>query len=209
MSRLRFNWAEAVSHLKGRCPQLAAFIETHGGERLRLRSASGPFAALSRAIAYQQLSGKAAATIHGRFLQLFPDATPTPEQTIDLTMESLRGVGLSRSKALSIIDLAEKCLSGEVPTARHLGRLRDERVIESLCRVRGIGPWTAQMYLMFNLGRPDVMPATDLGVQKGVQIIYGLVELPDPAIVLARTAHLAPYRSAASWYCWRATETVA
>ena len=165
------------------------------------------FTALASAIAYQQLSGKAAATIYGRFEGLFPDGLPTPAATVDLEFEDLRAVGLSRAKALSIIDLAEKCLSGELPSRRRLGRMQDQDVIGALCRVRGIGPWTAQMYLIFDMGRPDVMPATDLGVQKGVAAIYRLQELPSPVEVIEKTGHLAPYRTAASWYFWRASET--
>lgn len=208
MSRLRFNWGEAVSHLQSSCPRMKTFIQAFGSERLHLRKEPGLFAALSRAIAYQQLSGKAAGTIHGRFRALFPGDVPAPELARELSMEQLRGVGLSRSKSLSILDLAEKSMTGELPSPRQLGRMSDVAVIDALCAVRGIGPWTAQMYLMFNLGRPDIMPTTDLGVQKGVQSIYGLEALPAPADVLHQTLHLAPYRSVASWYFWRASETV-
>ena len=206
MSRLGFNWNAAVTHLSACCPNLEAFIDQFGRQRMRTSDAPDMFTALASAIAYQQLSGKAAATIYGRFEGLFPDGRPTPAATIDLKFEDLRAVGLSRAKALSITDLAEKCLSGEVPSRRRLGRMRDKDVIEALCRVCGIGPWTAQMYLIFDMGRPDVMPATDLGVQKGVAAVYGMAELPGPAIVLDRTAHLAPYRTAASWYFWRASD---
>ena len=107
-----------------------------------------------------------------------------------------------------MLDLAERAEDGRLASYRRLCRLPDEQVVENLCQVRGIGPWTAQMFLMFNLGRPDVMPATDLGVQKGVQAVYRLEQLPAPDEVIERTAHLAPYRSAASWYFWRAADTV-
>jgi 3-methyladenine DNA glycosylase/8-oxoguanine DNA glycosylase len=147
-------------------------------------------------------------TIHQRFRNLFRQDLPEAGQAARLTVEELRGVGLSNNKALAILDLAEKSLDGTLPAMRRLCRLDDEQVIERLCLVRGIGPWTAQMFLMFNLGRPDVMPATDLGVQKGVQIIYRLQDLPSPEKVLQATHHLAPYRSAASWYFWRAADTV-
>jgi DNA-3-methyladenine glycosylase II len=117
-------------------------------------------------------------------------------------------VGLSQNKALAVLDLAEKSVDGSLVPMRRMGRLADEEIIENLCQVRGIGPWTAQMFLIFNLGRPDVMPAADLGVQKGVQAIYSMEELPLPDTVTERTAHLAPYRSAATWYFWRAADTV-
>ena len=208
MSRLRFNWAEAVAHLSSNCRDLAIFIDSFGKGRMRQSDSSDVFAALARAIAYQQLSGKAAGTIHGRFEQLFTDGRPTALETVELSFDQLRSVGLSRAKTLSIQDLAEKCLSGTVPSRGRLGRLNDDQVIESLCQVRGIGPWTAQMYLMFDMGRPDIMPAADLGVQKGVRAVYRLEQLPGPEEVMERTRHLKPFRTAASWYFWRASEPV-
>lgn len=208
MSRLRYNWAEAVTHLHAQCPSMSRFIRQFGKRRYKVRKDGDQFAALARAIAYQQLSGKAAATIHGRFEQLFGAAPPNAEEAAHLSIEQLRSVGLSQGKALSIRDLAEKTCSGVLPNARQLSALTDEQIIERFCVVRGIGPWTAQMYLIFNLGRPDVMPALDLAVQKGVQNIYRMRQLPAPQVVLQKTRHLAPYRSAAAWYFWRASETV-
>ena len=172
-----------------------------------MRREPGLFNALARAIVYQQLSGKAAATIFGRFEALFPDGVPDASQALEMPLTKLRAVGLSNNKALAIHDLAEKSLDGTLAPLRRISRLDDQKVIENLCQVRGIGPWTAQMFLMFNLGRPDVMPAADLGVQKGVQAVYRMRKLPDPDRVLAKTRHLAPYRSAASWYFWRAADT--
>lgn len=206
MSRRRYNWLEGVGHLRENCDRLAGFIDAFGKRRLPIRNEGSLFSALARAIAYQQLSGKAAATIHGRFLQLFPGGEATPGRTIRLSHEQLRSVGLSRAKSLSIRDLAERSLGGQLPTPRQMGSMSDDEIIESLCTVRGIGPWTAQMYLIFNLGRPDVMPSTDLGVQKGVQNIYRMRTLPKPAFVERKTRRLAPYRSVASWYFWRASE---
>ena len=207
MSRLRYNRGQAVAHLRGECDALRRFIDLQGALQIRVRREPSLFNALARAIVYQQLSGKAAATIYGRFEALFPDGSPDPGQARRIPMEKLRGAGLSNNKALAIRDLAEKSMDGTLPPMRRINRLDDEAVIENLCRVRGIGPWTAQMLLIFNLGRPDVMPAADLGVQKGVQAIYRMRRLPDPDRVLARTRHLAPYRSAASWYFWRAADT--
>jgi 3-methyladenine DNA glycosylase/8-oxoguanine DNA glycosylase len=208
MSRLRYNRQAAVEHLRTRCDPLRHFIDDYGGLGLKVRRERDLFNALARAIVYQQLSGKAAATIHGRFTTLFEDALPDAAQAGRLSMEQLRGVGLSRNKALAIQDLAEKSLDGSLAGTRQMAQLDDAQVIETLCSVRGIGPWTAQMFLIFNLGRPDVMPATDLGVQKGVQAVYRMRKLPEPEQLLRKTRHLAPYRSAASWYFWRAADTV-
>ncbi len=208
MSRLRYNRQVAVEHLRTRCDPLRHFIDDCGGLGLKVRRESDLFNALARAIVYQQLSGKAAATIHGRFTTLFEDTLPEADQARRLSMERLRGVGLSRNKALAIQDLAEKSLDGSLAGTRQMARTDDAQVIENLCSVRGIGPWTAQMFLIFNLGRPDVMPSTDLGVQKGVQAVYRMRKLPEPEQLLRKTRHLAPYRSAASWYFWRAADTV-
>lgn len=207
MSRLRFNWKTAVAYLRETCDPLCTFIDDFGSRRYPVRDGD-LFQALARSIAYQQLSGKAAGTIHGRFESLFVGACPNAAATVGMDISKLRGVGLSQAKSLSIMDLAKKSLDGSLPSSRKLGRMRDEEIIEALCQVRGIGPWTAQMHLIFYLGRPDVMPATDLGVQKGVRNVYELEDLPDPAALLEQTAHLAPYRSAAAWYFWRASETV-
>jgi 3-methyladenine DNA glycosylase/8-oxoguanine DNA glycosylase len=208
VSRLRYNRKQAVDHLRSQCVSLGQVIEDCGPLKLKVARSADLFNALAAAIVYQQLSGKAAATIHGRFTSLFRDDVPEAAKVSDLSMEDLRGVGLSRNKALAILDLAEKSLDGTLLPIYRMSGLGDEQVVENLCLVRGIGPWTAQMFLIFNLGRPDVMPATDLGVQKGVQAVYRMRELPTPERVLARTRHLAPYRSAASWYFWWVADTV-
>jgi len=187
---------------------MGRFIAQQGPLKLAVAKDADLFSALSRAIVYQQLSGKAAGTIYGRFNSLFRKETPDAAAAEKLTIEQLRSVGLSQNKALAIQDLAKKSQDGSLRSIRSIARMSDEQVIENLVQVRGIGPWTAQMFLMFNLGRPDVMPAADLGVQKGVQAIYRTDQLPQPEEVLHRTQHLAPYRSAASWYFWRAADTV-
>jgi 3-methyladenine DNA glycosylase/8-oxoguanine DNA glycosylase len=207
MSRLRYNRGEAVAHLKQCCERLSGFIDQQGPLKLRVASEPDLFSALSRAIVYQQLSGKAAATIHGRFAALFETSSPNPSEAAGFSMETLRGVGLSRNKALAVQDLAARSLDGSLASMRKITRMGDQEVVDNLCQVRGIGPWTAQMLLIFNLGRPDVMPATDLGVQKGVQAVYKMRKLPAPEQLLRKTRHLAPYRSAASWYFWRAADT--
>lgn len=206
MSRLRYNRKQAVATLNANCPRMASLIQAKGPFSLQLKKDSDLFTSLAGSIVYQQLSGKAAATIYGRFETLFANNTPVASVAVDLSVQTLRSVGLSNNKALSIIDLAEHSCSGSLPNARKMASLDDNAVIDSLCRVRGIGPWTAQMFLMFSLGRPDVMPATDLGIQKGVQLTYKLPELPKPDLVLETTQHLAPYRSVASWYFWRVVD---
>jgi 3-methyladenine DNA glycosylase/8-oxoguanine DNA glycosylase len=208
MSRLRYNRRVAVEHLRSQCGPLCSFIDDCGALGLKVRRENDLFNALARAIVYQQLSGKAAATIHGRFVTLFGEDTPEAAEARKLSMDQLRAVGLSRNKALAIQDLGEKSLDGTLASMRQISRMDDGQIIDNLCQVRGIGPWTAQMLLIFNLGRPDVMPATDLGVQKGVQAVYRLKKLPEPELLLKKTRHLAPYRSAASWYFWRAADTV-
>ena len=208
MSRLRYNRKAAVDSLRGSCSALSPFIDDCGPLKLTVAKDRDLFNALAAAIVFQQLSGKAASTIHGRFTRLFRDDAPEASQVAKLSMEDLRGVGLSRNKALAVLDLAEKSADGTLLPMRRLARLEDQQVIENLCLVRGIGPWTAQMFLIFNLGRPDVMPATDLGVQKGVQAVYKMPDLPGPDQVLDRTCHLAPYRSAAAWYFWWISDVV-
>jgi 3-methyladenine DNA glycosylase/8-oxoguanine DNA glycosylase len=207
MSRLRFNWNEARAHLRRQCDPLREFIDGFGPRRYPVGRGMDTFQALAHSIAYQQLSVKAAGTIHGRFQDLFPDRSPTPERTLSLGVEPLRSAGLSRAKTLSILDLAEHFVDKRIPSSSTLGRMHDQAIIERLCEVRGIGPWTAQMHLIFQLGRPDVMPATDLGVQRGIMHVYGLDSMPGEKESLERTRHLAPFRSAAAWYFWRASES--
>jgi 3-methyladenine DNA glycosylase/8-oxoguanine DNA glycosylase len=208
MSRLRYSRRAAVTHLRSQCPSLARFIDLQGPLKLKIGTEPDLFTALARAIVYQQLSGKAAATIYSRFSALFGDGGPNPRAANTLTMARLRSVGLSQNKALAIQDLARKSLEGHLASRHRIARMSDAQVIESLVQVRGVGPWTAQMLLIFNLGRPDVMPAADLGVQKGVQAVYRMKTMPHPDAVLRRTRHLAPFRSAASWYFWCAADTV-
>jgi 3-methyladenine DNA glycosylase/8-oxoguanine DNA glycosylase len=204
---LRYNRSEAAHHLKSQCPRLGEFIEGCGPLGLKAAKEPDLFGALASAIVYQQLSGKAASTIHGRFCDLFAEGRPDAATAAGMDTAQLRSAGLSRNKALAILDLAGKAVDGTLLSRRRMARLDDAGVVQNLCQVRGIGPWTAQMFLIFNLGRPDVMPATDLGVQKGVQRVYRLAGLPDPEHVIERTRHLAPYRSAASWYFWQAADT--
>jgi 3-methyladenine DNA glycosylase/8-oxoguanine DNA glycosylase len=203
---LRYNRRQAIDSLKSSCPHIAGLIREKGPFSMRVKRETDLFTSLAGSITYQQLSGKAAATIYGRFEALFENNKPVASEALNFSIQTLRSVGLSNNKALAILDLAEHTCSGSLPDARKMAGLDDEAIIKSLCRVRGIGPWTAQMYLIFSLGRPDVMPTTDLGIQKGVQLTYKLPTLPKPEQVLSETLHLAPYRSVASWYFWRVVD---
>lgn len=162
------------------------------------------FAALARSICHQQLAGSAARAIHGRFAALF-DGPVTPEAVLGIGPAPLRSVGLSRAKSASVIDLAEKVVSGEVRLGT-IGRRGDEEVVAELVKVRGIGRWTAEMFLIFQLHRPDVWPVTDYGVRKGWARVHGLAELPEPDRLRALGEPLVGLRTVAAWYCWRAVD---
>lgn len=186
---------------------MGALIHAVGPYPGTLRPANNPFEALAEAIAYQQLSGKAAATIYGRFTALLSTPeSPRPEEVIVLTDEQMRGAGLSRAKTAAIKDLAARTLDGTIPTADDLPHLSDDEIIDRFVIVKGIGPWSVKMYLMFRLGRPDVLPHTDLGIRKGVQRLDALGALPAPKAVIERAEVWAPYRTLASWYLWRCLE---
>jgi len=166
-----------------------------------------PFDALAESIAYQQLSGKAAATIWGRVRALYGKRKwLDPKQVLATTDESLRGAGLSRSKVAALKDLAAKTIDGTVPSARKLGKMSDEEIIERLTAVRGIGRWTAEMLLLFELGRLDVWPVGDYGVQKGFAKTFGKRKLPKPKQLMKLGEKWRPYRSVAAWYFWRALD---
>jgi DNA-3-methyladenine glycosylase II len=193
---------------------MAALIERVGKidieTRLRRRSEERPadaYGALLRAIVGQQLSTKAARTIYGRVIDLFGGSTPSPEQLLEASEEDLRGCGLSGRKAEYVRDLAAHVLSGELELER-LGDLSDEEVIEEIVAVRGLGQWTAEMFLIFHLERPDVLSGGDLGIRKAVQIEYGLKEMPAPKQVLKIGEAWRPYRSLASLYLWESLANV-
>jgi DNA-3-methyladenine glycosylase II len=162
------------------------------------------FAELVRAVCYQQLAGPAARTIHGRVEALF-DGVPEPEAVLAAPLAALRSAGLSANKAASIRDLAEKVLDGTVKLDR-VARLSDDEIVQELVAVRGIGRWTAEMFLMFQLGRLDVWPVDDLGVRKGYAVIYRLGVAPTAKELQPLGEILRPYRSVAAWYCWRAVD---
>jgi DNA-3-methyladenine glycosylase II len=204
----RARLAEASAELARRDRALGAVVERVGPCDLRRgRPRQAHFAELARMILYQQLAGRAAAAIHRRFVALFGGGGPTPEAVLALSPAVLRGAGLSGAKTASIRDLAEKVVAGEVKLDR-LGRLPDDEIVRELTLVRGIGRWTAEMFLMFQLGRLDVWPVDDYGVRKGYAAIYGRDELPTAKELVALGEPFRPYRSVAAWYCWRAADVV-
>ena len=197
--------ARAVSHLKRVDPTLARLIRGVGPCTFAPRREGTHFDAVLRAIVYQQLSGKAAGTILGRVHAVYGGRSPTPDELLATSEETLRAAGLSRQKLGYARDLAARVADGAVPVDT-LDALDDDAVIAALTSVKGVGRWTAQMFLMFRLGRLDVLPELDLGVQKGIQLAYGLDTLPRPRDVLAIGAPWAPYRTVASWYLWRSLD---
>jgi DNA-3-methyladenine glycosylase II len=188
-----------------RDPAFAPLLEAFGPPVLRGPQDS-PFAALVRAITFQQLAGRAAVAIHGRFVANF-GGTPSPEAVLALPDAAFRGAGLSGSKTASIRDLAAKATDGTVPLDS-LESYDDDEIVRRLSAVRGIGPWTAQMFLMFQLGRADVWPVDDFGVRKGYAAIHRLAKVPTPKDLRELGEIYRPWRTVAAWYCWRAAETV-
>lgn len=184
---------------------MARVIKAAGPVELRQPLEDG-FAALVRSIMYQQLAGAAAAAIHGRFLQLFADAL-SPAAVLALPEGALRSAGLSGSKAAAVTDLALKVADGTVPL-HDVEALGDDELVERLVQVRGIGRWTAEMFLIFQLRRPDVWPVDDYGVRKGWALSHRLEDLLPPKAMKAEGERFRPYRTVAAWYCWRAVDTV-
>jgi 3-methyladenine DNA glycosylase/8-oxoguanine DNA glycosylase len=203
-SPLNYDPNVAIDHLSVADEKLARLIERVGPFAMPTRETMSPFQMLLRSIVYQQISGKAAASIHDRLLALFPRRRPGPRKLRELSDADLRAAGMSRPKQRAARDLADKALDGTVPTLRQLERMDDEAIIARLTQVRGIGQWTAEMMLIFQLGRPDVLPATDLGVRKGFQLSHGGRGLPEPRKLLRHGERWRPYRSVASWYLWQA-----
>lgn len=198
----------AVAHLRKVDPIMAQVIATVGRYKGWPRKDGTHFEAVARSIVFQQLSGKAAGTIHGRFQGLYGGRTPSPSELAGTPDEQLRSIGLSRQKCAYLKDLGSRVGSGELPIET-LHELTDDEIVAALTRVKGIGRWTAQMFMMFRLGRPDVLPDLDLGIQKGIQRAYRLRKLPTPERVTRIGAKWAPYRTVASWYLWRYLDTAA
>ena len=205
---LGFDPEAAAAALHACDAGLARVIDRVGPLRLALKQTPSTFVALAEAIVYQQLSGRAAATIFSRVCALFPRPLlgPTPEQLARVPDAALRGAGLSQAKLLALRDLAERARAGEVPSLGALRDMQDEEIVARLSQVRGIGRWTVEMLLIFRLGRPDVLPCEDFGVRKGFAAAFRRRELPSPDDLRARGERWRPWRTAASWYLWRAAE---
>ncbi len=221
-----YDSALALRELSQADPKLGRLIERAGPFTLKLASSLSPFEALLESIVYQQLHGKAAAAIHSKLLRSFaepgpggdlahPAPHPTAQHLLDAPNEQLRQAGLSHNKALAIRDLAARTLDGTVPTLARIRRMTDAEIIEHLTQVRGIGRWTVEMFLMFRLGRPDILPTSDYGVRKGFALTFGKLkptdkvtpaDLPKPEAMEKRARKWHPWCSVASWYLWRACD---
>ena len=197
----------AVQHLLRADKTLARVIKRVGPCPLAPRRHVTPYQALVKSVTYQQLNGNAAETIFRRMLALFPGKKfPAPEDILAAPVEMLRSAGLSRAKTAAIKDIAAKTIAGVVPPRRGLATLSDAEIMEQLTTIRGVGPWTVEMLLMFTLSRPDVLPATDYGVRSGFARVYRWKELPSPKELRAHGERWRPHRTVAAWYLWRALE---
>jgi DNA-3-methyladenine glycosylase II len=195
----------ALAHLRTD-PAMAGLIDRVGPLKLRPRRLP-PFESLVHAVIHQQLHAQAAGTILGRFRALFgDDGFPTPEAVLKASPERLRGAGLSRPKASYILGIAQKAVDGHIPTLDDCDRMTDAEIMERLTSIKGVGRWTAEMLLIFNLGRPDVLPVHDLGVRKGFQFAYRKRKLPEPEQLARYGLRWSPHRTTAAWYLWRAAD---
>jgi DNA-3-methyladenine glycosylase II len=206
-STLPFDLAEALRHLGERDERLKSLIAETDAFELDISGARSPYEALMESITHQSISGKAAATIYGRVKALGSNGNPpAPEEMMRIRKPALRKAGLSGAKILAMKDLAKKTIEGVVPTLQQAQEMSDNELIERLVSVRGIGAWSVEMFLIFRLGRPDVLPIHDLGVKKGWSVTYGKKHMPRPTELLQFGERWRPYRSVASWYMWRAFE---
>jgi DNA-3-methyladenine glycosylase II len=212
--KLPFDPDKALAHLRANDKKLAALIDRVGPFALRINQTVSPFESLLESILYQQLHGKAAATIHRRVREFF-GGDPAPQLLLDTPDEPLRAAGVSRNKIKAMRDLAARTIDGTVPSHAAILKMSDADIVERLTEVRGIGSWTVEMLLIFRLGRPDVLPVTDYGVRKGFALTFQRVpksrplkssDLPKPDVLFRRGQRWAPFRSVASWYLWRACD---
>ncbi|WP_242063037.1 DNA-3-methyladenine glycosylase [Nostoc sp. FACHB-145] len=206
MTVQRMDYSTAIQTLKKADPILASVIEIVGNCQLhQVQQTQDLLFSLSRSILYQQLSGKAAAAIHSRFLQLYPQNLPTALDILNTPDEVLRTAGISRPKIVYLKDLAQKATDG-LPTVEQLQTMDDEEIVKTLTPIKGIGRWTVQMLLMFRLHRLDVLPVDDLGIRAAIRNLYGLAQLPNKKTVEDLGQRWKPYRSVACWYLWRSLE---
>jgi DNA-3-methyladenine glycosylase II len=212
--KLLFDPKKAIEHLTTADPKLGALIDRAGPFTLRIDASVSPFEALLESILYQQLHGKAAAAIHRRVCENL-GGDPSPKLLLETPEELLRSAGVSGNKIKALKDLAARTIDGTVPSQSAIDKMSDADIVERLTEVRGIGPWTVEMLLIFRLGRPDVLPVTDYGVRKGYALTYQRMprsrplsaeDLPKPDTLFRRGQRWKPYRSVASWYMWRACD---
>lgn len=197
---------EAYTHLSQVDPVMKRLIQSAAPCAIQPRRRS-PYESLVRAVAYQQLNGTAAETIVRRFIALFPGRRfPRPEEIGTMSEERIRTAGFSRAKVAAIRDIAAKTCNGTVPPRRTLAGLSDDEIVSRLTECRGVGRWTVEMFLMFTLARPDVLPVDDFGVRTGFRLAYGRTELPKPRELAEFGERWRPHRTTASWYLWRAVE---
>ncbi len=185
---------------------MGRLIKKIGSCSLEPQRARQPFESLVRAVAHQQIHGKAAEAILGRFVALYPGKFPKPEAILDTETTTLRGCGFSASKITAIYDIAAHTRAGAVPSLARIRKMPDDEIIGRLVQIRGVGRWTVEMLLIFQLGRPDILPVDDFGVRNGFRIAYKLDSMPKPRVVLEHGARWRPYRTIASWYLWRAAD---
>lgn len=199
--------AASLQYLSKNDPVMRRLIRAHGACELQPKLRRSPFQSLAMAIAHQQLNGTAANTILRRFIKLFPGRRfPRPEDLERVDDDAIRGAGFSRAKVAALRDLAAKALDGTVPSSRLIKKLDDAEIIARLTEVRGVGQWTVEMLLIFQLGRPDILPVDDFGVRNGFRHAYGLPDLPKPKELLAHGERWRPHRTTAAWYLWRAAD---
>ncbi len=215
-----YNTDEAVTALGAADARLRRLMERAGPFTLKISGSQSPFEALAESIVFQQLHGKAARAIHTRMVEGFSaicgvGVHPLPQHLLDCPTPQLRAAGLSHNKTLALRDLAAKTLDGTVPSLPRIRRMTDEEIIEHLTAVRGVGKWTVEMFLIFRLGRPDVLPVSDYGVRKGFALTFGTLkpgdkagsaDLPTPDVMEKRAKKWHPWCSVASWYLWRACD---
>ena len=204
---LPFDQVEAHAHLTRNDKPLAALIERVGGFHFKLDECDSVYESLLEAIMHQSIAGKAAKAIWERIKSLGTNGNcPTPEELLRVSTRKLRKCGLSKAKVAAVRDLAQKTINGVVPTLKAAEKMSDQELVDRLISVRGIGAWTVEMFLIFRLGRPDVLPIHDYGVQKGYALTYRKRKIPMPKELLKIGERWRPYRTVASWYMWRAVQ---